>query len=284
MFATNLITLRQTSTRSLQLRRVYSPPVWSRGIRFQGVRRVAEGSTWHDSKSAALKTSGPRTDVPRATPKKGSKRRRTYENSSALPNDVRRDDSIITHESLLKISSTHPVLIIDGSNTIGHRFDDKWFSHIAAAEDFHRQLKRALEHGRQYMRKDLPQTAPQLEIVLVLEKFFQIGVKEGTLSNDKAWLRTVHSPRTTNLVPNAGDDAIVIQAEWAREAGQEVTVMTADKGLSARVVSFGCRTVEPRKFLPLLDKASKADPSDTEVFLSPLQEMIMENQHSRHAG
>jgi uncharacterized protein YaiI (UPF0178 family) len=49
--------------------------------------------------------------------------------------------------------------------------------------------------------------------------------------------------------PGDGDDEIVAQTRRAADDGAHVTVVTADRGLAARVVALGASTVGPSRLL-----------------------------------
>jgi uncharacterized protein YaiI (UPF0178 family) len=51
-------------------------------------------------------------------------------------------------------------------------------------------------------------------------------------------VRTVHAP-------GEGDDEIVAQAAHSMATGAQVTVVTADRGLAARVTDLGAQVVGP---------------------------------------
>ena len=111
-------------------------------------------------------------------------------------------------------------LIVDGANVVGSRPDGWWRDRAGAA--------RRLWDGL---------TAADLsydEVVLVLEGAARPGVPAGREDG----VLTVHAPRS-------GDDAIVEEARTRSGDGWEVTVVTADRGLRARVEAAGATTVGP---------------------------------------
>ena len=101
-------------------------------------------------------------------------------------------------------------LIVDGANVVGSRPDGWWHDRAGAALRLHQSLVAA--------------TLPHDEIVLVLEGQAKQGVRAGR----SAGMRVVHAPRD-------GDSEIVRQAAAARQAGHQVTVVTADRALAANV-------------------------------------------------
>ncbi|MBZ5733162.1 NYN domain-containing protein [Nocardioides sp. TRM66260-LWL] len=112
------------------------------------------------------------------------------------------------------------VLVVDAANVVGARADGWWKDRPGAARRLHEELLVA----------DLPQD----EIVLVLEGQAKQGVKAGR----DAHVRCVHAARD-------GDRTIVEQAQAAAEAGRQVTVVSADRALQARVAACGALAVGP---------------------------------------
>ena len=117
------------------------------------------------------------------------------------------------------------VLVVDGANVVGARPDGWWKDRAGAARRLHEQLLTAdLDH----------------DVVLVLEGAAKAGVRAGRDGH----VTVVHAPKD-------GDAEIVRQAHRAAEAGQTVTVVTADRLLSARVAKAG-PTVGPSWLLDRL--------------------------------
>jgi len=112
------------------------------------------------------------------------------------------------------------VLVVDGANVVGSRPDGWWRDRAGAAARLHARLATAsLSVDR---------------VVLVLEGAARPGVTAGTLGA----LETVHAP-------GSGDDEVVAQVARATVMGVRVTVVTADRGLRARVVAQGGQVVGP---------------------------------------
>lgn len=109
-------------------------------------------------------------------------------------------------------------LIVDGANVVGSRPDGWWRDRPGAAARLHAQLVDA----------DLAYA----EVVLVLEGKARAGVPEGTDGR----VRTVHAP--------ADGDASIAALTGTAE-NHPVTVVTADRGLTARVVAAGGQVVGP---------------------------------------
>lgn len=118
-------------------------------------------------------------------------------------------------------------LIVDAANVVGSRPDGWWRDRPGAAAQLCRGLGGAIDAGRL--------AAP---VVVVLEGAARRGADEG----DRAGVLVVHAP-------GSGDDTIASLARAAVGEGVGVTVVTADRGLRARVRSAGGGTVGPRWLL-----------------------------------
>jgi len=101
-------------------------------------------------------------------------------------------------------------LIVDGANVVGSRPDGWWNDRAGAAARLHARLVGA------------PLMATH--IVLVLEGRARAGVPAGRTDG----IDVVHAP-------GEGDDTIVEEARRAGSTRQSVCVVTADRGLRARL-------------------------------------------------
>lgn len=119
------------------------------------------------------------------------------------------------------------VLIVDAANVVGSRPDGWWRDRPGAARRLWERLAAA--------------TLPYDEVVLVLEGAAKAGVPAGQQDH----VRTTHAN-------GHGDDAIVEEAEARVRDGSDVTVVTADRGLQARVLAVGARTTGPSWLLDQL--------------------------------
>ncbi|WP_231851410.1 hypothetical protein [Microlunatus phosphovorus] len=115
------------------------------------------------------------------------------------------------------------VLVVDGANVVGSRPDGWWRDRPGAAARLHGQLQ-------QYLDEE-PQGASR--VILVLEGRARAGVPEGVTGS----LEVVHAP-------GEGDDTIVDEVRLALTGGT-VVVVTADRGLAARVQHLGATVVGP---------------------------------------
>jgi hypothetical protein len=117
------------------------------------------------------------------------------------------------------------VLVVDGANVVGARADGWWKDRPGAARRLHERLMTADVEG---------------DVVLVLEGEAKAGVRAGRDGH----VTVVHAPAD-------GDSEIVRQAHRAAQAGNDVTVVTADRLLATRVAKAG-RTVGPTWLLDRL--------------------------------
>jgi hypothetical protein len=117
------------------------------------------------------------------------------------------------------------LLVVDGANVVGSRPDGWWHDRPGAARRLHDQLVAAdLDTDR---------------VVLVLEGAARKGVRDGTVD----MVGTRHAS-------GSGDDEIVAVCE--EHGDDDVTVVTADRGLRSRVEAVGASYVGPGWLLDLL--------------------------------
>ncbi len=115
------------------------------------------------------------------------------------------------------------VLVVDGANVVGSRPDGWWRDRAGAAARLHERLRALTAYD---------------EVVLVLEGRARPGVPEG-----------LDGPVLTVHAPGEGDDTIASVATDRAADGHRVVVVTADRGLRARVAGAGCEVVGPRHVL-----------------------------------
>ena len=120
------------------------------------------------------------------------------------------------------------VLVVDGANVVGSRPTGWWRDRAGAAKRLHQAIAAA----------DLNYDA----IVLVLEG----QAKRGQPAGEDGGVSTVHAP-------GSGDDAIVDQVRARTAEGEDVVVVTADRGLKERVTAAGGSSIGPSW---LLDRTS----------------------------
>lgn len=119
------------------------------------------------------------------------------------------------------------MLLVDAANVVGSRPTGWWRDRAGAARQLVVQVRAAVAEGK-------------LEgpVVVVLEGAARAGVEEADLGG----VRVVHAP-------GAGDDTI---ADLASHALEPVTLVSADRGLRARVERSDAAAVGPHWLLDRL--------------------------------
>ncbi|HWL98732.1 MAG TPA: hypothetical protein VNP20_15390 [Nocardioidaceae bacterium] len=128
------------------------------------------------------------------------------------------------------------LLLVDAANVVGSRPDGWWRDRAGAASRLVQRIASDLEDPG--------------EVVVVLEGAARRGVEPGT-AGTAGTVRVVHAQ-------GSGDDDIVARVAGAvhHEPDLAVTVVTADRGLRARVEQLGAQTRGPGWLWQLLDQAS----------------------------
>jgi hypothetical protein len=126
---------------------------------------------------------------------------------------------------VVALISTERVLVVDGANVVGSRPDGWWRDRAGAARRLHEQLVAAdLEVDR---------------VVLVVEGAARSGVPEGR-----------DGTVVTRHAAGSGDDELVAVCE--ENPDDDVTLVSADRELRARVTEVGAECVGPRWLLDRL--------------------------------
>ena len=118
-------------------------------------------------------------------------------------------------------------LVVDAANVVGSRPDGWWRDRAGAAARLMAQLSAT--------------AVPHDEVVVVLEGAARAGVPAGV----DGVVVTVHAT-------GSGDDTIVAEAAARVADGRDVAVVTADRGLRARVEAVGASVVRPSWLLERL--------------------------------
>jgi hypothetical protein len=118
------------------------------------------------------------------------------------------------------------ILVVDAANVVGSRPDGWWRDRAGAARRLHERL--------------VATGLPHRRVVFVLEGKARAGVEPGLVGP----VLTVHAP-------GSGDDEIVAQCRTLA-ATDEVTLVTADRGLIARAAGSVSEVVGPHALLDSL--------------------------------
>ena len=121
------------------------------------------------------------------------------------------------------------MLLIDAANVVGSRPTGWWRDRAGAARTFVDQVRAAAASGR------LP-----TPVVVVLEGKARDGIKAGFADG----VTVFHAA-------GSGDDALI---DVTSDASDQVTLVTADRGLRHRAEAMGANVVGPRWLLELLEE------------------------------
>ena len=127
----------------------------------------------------------------------------------------------------LRNDQTGTVLLIDAANVVGSRPTGWWRDRAGAARAFVDQIRGAVEADR------LP-----VPVVVVLEGKARDGVQAGVVGD----VTVLHAP-------GSGDDKLI---DVTTDASDQVTLVTADRGLRQRAEALGANVVGPGWLLELL--------------------------------
>ena len=134
----------------------------------------------------------------------------------------------MTAAGSLPFGQTAQVLLVDAANVIGSRPDGWWRDRAGAARSFLERIRAAVRAGRL--------AGP---VVVVLEGRARQGAEPG----EEGRVTVLHAP--------AGGDDMLVSA--IADADEEVTLVTADRGLRQRAVALGAAVASPRWLLEVLD-------------------------------
>lgn len=126
------------------------------------------------------------------------------------------------------------LIVVDAANVVGSRPDGWWRDRAGAARRLLVQL------GALELHLDRP-----AEVVVVIEGAAKTAVT-GEPDREFEGLRVV-------AAHGSGDDAIVDVVAAEMDGDRRITVVTADRGLRARVEALGAVTVGPRWLFARID-------------------------------
>jgi hypothetical protein len=124
---------------------------------------------------------------------------------------------------------TGPVLLIDAANVVGSRPNGWWRDRPGAARAFVERVRSAVVSGRL--------AEP---VVVVLEGAARSGAEVGVADG----VTVIHAP-------GSGDDALIAVAA---DTADQVTLVSADRGLCRRAEELGADVARPGWLIDLLDK------------------------------
>jgi hypothetical protein len=133
-------------------------------------------------------------------------------------------------------------VVVDAANVIGSRPDGWWRDRAGAARRLLDRLVAALREDPATLAAALGAAGAEPRVIVVLE-----GKARDAVPPDRAG----DVPLTVVLAPGTGDDTIV---EAARRTAPPVLVVTADRGLAARVRAAGAEVTGPGALLNALDQ------------------------------
>ncbi len=131
-------------------------------------------------------------------------------------------------------SNSRPLLVVDAANVIGSRPDGWWKDRAGAA-------RRLLTNLATYQQGPGADT----DIAVILEG----------AARPAADAITPDHPLQVVLAPHSGDDTIVdvVAEATTQNPTREITVITADRGLRARVEPLGAQTTGPSTLYTLIE-------------------------------
>jgi 8-oxo-dGTP pyrophosphatase MutT (NUDIX family) len=138
----------------------------------------------------------------------------------------------VSWERLRRVLAVRPAVVVDAANVVGSVPDGWWRDRAGAADRLIGRVAALSRRGVEAARWELPEASwfPRWRIVLEGDAR-RATVRDAGESSD-GLVEVVRAE-------GAGDDAIVAEAGRLRDEGSTVTVVTSDRGLSARVSDAG---------------------------------------------
>lgn len=150
-------------------------------------------------------------------------------------------------EQLRPLLAARPAVVIDAANVVGSVPDGWWRDRAGAAGRLIDRTRQWRDRGVDAAELDLPASLwfPDVSVVLEGQAKAALAGQDGESSG----IRVVPAP-------GEGDDEIVTETQRRIGAGEQVVVVTSDRGLADRVGAVGARVVGAGWLLSQLDERS----------------------------
>ncbi|MFD2341723.1 NUDIX hydrolase [Clavibacter tessellarius] len=150
-------------------------------------------------------------------------------------------------------------LVVDTANLLGSRPDGWWRDRAGATSRLLAELDLLARDGLPAADLGLPGAVRWPDVVAVVEGGARDASVPAAPASDPDE-PTLRAPGVAVVAaPADGDAEIVRVVGAARDAGREVVVITADRGLVARVEALGARVTGPGRIRALLDARADRD-------------------------
>jgi 8-oxo-dGTP diphosphatase len=150
-------------------------------------------------------------------------------------------------------------LVVDTANLLGSRPDGWWRDRAGSTSRLLVELDALARDGLPAADLGLPGDVRWPDVVAVVEGDARGAARPAAPAGDLE-PPTLRAPGVAVVAASAdGDGEIVRVVGAAREAGREVVVVTADRGLVARVEELGARVLGPGRIRALLDGRAGRD-------------------------
>jgi len=153
----------------------------------------------------------------------------------------------------------HVTLVVDTANLLGSRPDGWWRDRAGSTARLLAELDLLARDGLPAADVGLPGAVRWPDVVAVVEGEARDAALPAAPVADPGE-PTLRAPGVAVVAATAdGDGEIVRVVGAARDAGREVVVVTADRGLVARVEELGARVLGPGRIRALLDARADRD-------------------------
>ena len=149
-------------------------------------------------------------------------------------------------------------LVVDTANLLGSRPDGWWRDRAGSTSRLLAELDALARDGLPADDLGLPGDVRWPDVVAVVEGHARDASLPATPADPAS--PTLRAPGVAVVEAAAdGDGEIVRAVGAARDGGREVVVVTADRGLAARVEALGARVIGPGRVRALLDARADRD-------------------------